>query len=245
MKFSSVFILLFIYSCSANYTKYENRTPYNSKGFAFIYKDNDFQNKIIKIKMNNKIAEAAHHTLKPGVTLKIINPKNNKSVVLKNSSKTNFSDFYKILITKSLADEIGLSYDFPLVEVLEIKKNKSFVAQKAKIFKEERTISNNAPVDSVQILNISKNKKENTKTKINTFNIKIASFYYQDVAKLLIERIKIELPEFNMSKIKVIKKSDNEINLISGPYNTVNLMKNDYILLKKFGFEELEITANE
>ena len=48
-----------------------------------------------------------------------------------------------------------------------------------------------------------------------------------------------------MSKIKVIKKSDNEINLISGPYNTVNLMKNDYILLKKFGFEELEITANE
>ena len=63
--------------------------------------------------MNNKIAEAAHHTLKPGVTLKIINPKNNKSVVLKNSSKTNFSDFYKILITKSLADEIGLNYDFP------------------------------------------------------------------------------------------------------------------------------------
>ena len=78
-----------------------------------------------------------------------------------------------------------------------------------------------------------------------TFNIKIASFYYQDVAKLLIERIKIELPEFNMNKIKVIKKNDNEINLISGPYNTVNLMKNDYILLKKFGFEDLEISANE
>ena len=121
MKFSSVFILLFIYSCSANYTKYENRTPYNSKGFAFIYNDNDFQNKTIKIKMDNKIAEAAHHTLKSGVSLKIINPKNNKSVVLKNSSKTNFSDFYKILITKPLADEIGFSYDYILVEVLEIK----------------------------------------------------------------------------------------------------------------------------
>ena len=105
--------------------------------------------------MNNNIAEAAHHTLKSGVTLKIINPKNNKSVVLKNSSKTNFSDFYKILITKSLADEIGLNYDFPLVEVLEIKKNKSFVAQKAKIFKEEKKISSNAPVTSVQISNIS------------------------------------------------------------------------------------------
>ena len=48
-----------------------------------------------------------------------------------------------------------------------------------------------------------------------------------------------------MSKIKKIKKNDNEINLISGPYNTVNLMKNDYILLKTFGFEDLEISANE
>ena len=67
----------------------------------------------------------------------------------------------------------------------------------------------------------------------------------KETISLLIERIKIELPEFNMSKIKVIKKNDNEINLISGPYNTVNLMKNDYILLKKFGFEDLEISANE
>ena len=44
----------------------------------------------------------------------------------------------------------------------------------------------------------------------------------------------------------MLKKSkNNEINVIPGPYNTINLMKNDYILLKKFGFEELEITANE
>ena len=84
--------------------------------------------------MNNKIAEAAHHTLKP-CDSKIINPKNNKSVVLKIRQRQIFL-IYKILITKSLADEIGLNYDFPLVEVLEIK-NKSFVAQKAKIFKEE------------------------------------------------------------------------------------------------------------
>ena len=245
MKFSIIFILLLIYSCSTNYTKYENRTPYNSKGFAYIYNDNDFKNKTIKIKMNNNLAEAAHYGLRQGITLKIINPENNEYVVLKNSYKTNFSDFYKILITKPIADKIGLNYDFPLVEVLEIKKNKSFVAQKTKIFKEERTISNNAPVDTVQILNISKNKNKKTKSKKNTFNIKIASFYYQDVAKLLIKRIKIELPEYNMSKIKIIKEKDNKINLISGSYNTINLMKNDYILLKKFGFEDLEILANE
>ena len=245
MKFSSIFILLFIYSCSANYTKYENRTPYNSKGFAFIYKDNDFQNKIIKIKMNNKIAEAAHHTLKPGVTLKIINPKNNKSVVLKNSSKTNFSDFYKILITKSLADEIGLNYDFPLVEVIEIKKNKSFVAQKAKIFKEEKKISSNAPVTSVQISNISKDKTKKKSLKQDDFYILIGSFYSKETALFLKQRINKELPNYDVKKLNIRKKSNNEINLISGPYKTINFMKNDYILLKNFGFEDLDIITNE
>ena len=37
------------------------------------------------------------------------------------------------------------------------------------------------------------------------------------------------------------KKNDKEIDLISGPYNAVNLMKNDYIELIDFGFEELDI----
>ena len=29
---------------------------------------------------------------------------------------------------------------------------------------------------------------------------------------------------------------------MSGPYNTINFMKKDYILLKGFGFEDLDIT---
>ena len=41
-----------------------------------------------------------------------------------------------------------------------------------------------------------------------------------------------------------IKKS-NKITLLSGPYTSINLMKNDYIQLKNFGFEELDITINE
>ena len=39
---------------------------------------------------------------------------------------------------------------------MEVKKNKSFVAKKTKIFKEEEKIHNNAPVESVTINNISK-----------------------------------------------------------------------------------------
>ena len=45
--------------------------------------------------------------------------------------------------------------------------------------------------------------------------------------------------------MKIVKKSNKKIDLISGPYNTTNLMKNDYILLKDFGFEDLDFIAND
>ena len=53
------------------------------------------------------------------------------------------------------------------------------------------------------------------------------------------------MPEFNINKLR-IKKSNNKENLvISGPYSSINSVKNDYILLKTFGFEELDIFFNE
>jgi len=39
------------------------------------------------------------------------------------------SDFYKILITKPVALKLKIDEKLPLIEVLEIKKNKSFVAE--------------------------------------------------------------------------------------------------------------------
>ena len=41
------------------------------------------------------------------------------------------------MITLPVAEELNLKKDLPLVEVLELKKNKSYVAKKTKIFKEE------------------------------------------------------------------------------------------------------------
>ena len=73
----------------------------------------------------------------------------------------------------------------------------------------------------------------------------IASFYSKEVAEFLKQRITKEISSYDNKKLKLAKKNNNKINLISGPYRTINLMKNDYILLKKFGFEELDIITNE
>ena len=54
-----------------------------------------------------------------------------------------------------------------------------------------------------------------------------------------------EFTEFNNSKIKIKKINNKENQVIVGPYISVNSLKNDYINLKNFGFEELDIFINE
>ncbi len=148
--------MFLITSCSPHYTKLDNRKPFNAKGFAYIYNQNDFNSKIINKKLNNELLQISHNDLSVGTLIKLTNLKTKESLVLKNSKKINYPDFYKILITKPVAKKLNIDDQLPLIEVLEIKKNKSFVAKKAKIFQEEKKISSNAPVTSVQIANISK-----------------------------------------------------------------------------------------
>ena len=54
-----------------------------------------------------------------------------------------------------------------------------------------------------------------------------------------------ELSGYDTKKLSTNLIKTNKIRLLSGPYNSINLMKNDYIQLKKFGFEELDITIYE
>merc|ERR1711966_1369 len=129
MKFRLLIVLFFLESCSPNYTKIDNRKPYNPTGFAYIFNESDYENKIIKKKLNN--------------------PKTKEYIVLKNTKQFQYPDFYKIVITKTVAEKLNIDNKLPLVEILEVKKNKSFIAEKAKIYQEEKKISSKAPITSV------------------------------------------------------------------------------------------------
>ncbi len=245
MKYKLIILFLFLSSCAQNYSKSEFHKPFNSKGFAYIYNDEDFLNQVIKKKLDNNLLQIAHNKLRPGSLIKIINTKTNDSIILKNDKRFEYPEFYKIIITKPVAEKINLQLDLPFVEIIEVKKNKSFVAKKTKIFKEEEKIHSNAPIESVTINNISKNIKKKNKTIKDKFYIIIAEFYSKDSAATLKQRISQELLNFDNKKLYIKTKKSNKISLISGPYNSINLMKNDYIQLKKFGFEELDISINE
>ncbi len=244
MKFNIIFIFIFLTSCATNVTKLENRSPYNSKGFAYIYNDQDYETKIISSKLDNSKEQVSVYNLKTNSLIKIINPNTKESLTINNYKRIQYPDFYKILITEKVAEKLSLDPKLPLVELIEIKKNKSFVAEKAEIFNEEKKISSNAPVTSVQISNISKNNPSKKNIE-NEFYIVIGTFFLLETAEFLIKRIKKEIPIYDIKKLKIVKKSNKEIKLLSGPYNSINLMKNDYIYLKNFGFEELDISTDE
>ena len=163
MKFKYLIFLFFLISCSTHYTKLDNRQSYSATGFAYIYNVNDDETKIIKNNFNNELLQISHKELRVGTLIKITNPKTQNSLILKNIKKTNYPDFYKILITKTVANELKLDNELPLIEILEIKKNKSFVAEKAKIYQEEKKISTTVPVTTVQISNISKQQPRKKK----------------------------------------------------------------------------------
>ena len=245
MKFRYFFLILLISSCSPHLKTLNQKKPHSSQGFVYIYNQADFEKKIIKGKMNNDLMQISHQYLKTGTLIKIINPKTQKSLVLKNTKRIQYPDFYKLLITKAVATKLELNADLPILEIIEIKKNKSFIAKKAKIFKEEEKIPSKAPVASVQISNISKNKIVKKENKVDKIFIKIATFYSMDTAKFLRQRINKEIYDYDNKKLKIKKINNKETHVISGPYTSVNSLKNDYIKLKNFGFEQLDIFINE
>jgi len=81
--------------------------------------------------------------------------------------------------------------------------------------------------------------------KNNEIFILVASFYSFDTAKFLEQRIIKEVTDYDSKKLKLKKINNKETQVISGPYTSVNLLKNDYIKLQNFGFEELNIFINE
>ena len=245
MRFKLLFLFFFTFSCSTDLITYNQKKIYSAKGFAYIYQDQDFKRKILKQKMNNNIMQISHQNLKTGSLIQITNPVNRESIVLKNIKRIKYPDFYKILITRPVAEKLDLNLNLPILEITEVRKNKSFIAKEAKIFQEEKKIPSKAPVTSVKISNISKNKIKNSKKKINQIYILIGSFYSMETARFLKERILKDVPNLDVNKLIVKKINDKETHVISGPYNSVNSLKNDYIKIKSFGFEELDILTNE
>ena len=106
MKFKYFILLFFLCNCAQNIKISSDKKSYYSKGFAYIYNDKDFTNKIISKKLNNEFLQISNNKLRSGVLIKIINTKTQDAIILKNKSNIKYPEFYKILITEAVAQKI-------------------------------------------------------------------------------------------------------------------------------------------
>ena len=111
------------------------------------------------------------------------------------------------------------------------------------MFEEEKTVAEKAPVDGILIndLNAKKIKKKIDKTKIFSYSIKVADFYYKDTAKMMLNRIKTET---SVSNLKIIKLSKTKYRVLIGPFNDIKSLKGSFEKLDVLNFENLEILNN-
>tara|TARA_Y100000590_G_scaffold49390_1_gene52244 strand:+ start:3535 stop:4290 length:756 start_codon:yes stop_codon:yes gene_type:complete len=244
-KLISLFVsIIFIGSCADYKTnktsQLKERKYYSSKGFALIYDDDLYSNKTVNKKINNEKIIVMHNFLKKNTPIKIVNPDNEKFIETKISQKAKYPKIFNLLISEKIASVLELNYDNPYIEILETKKNKTFIAKKSNTFDEEKNVAEKAPVDEIKMDILLENQSDTEKKSIKeeNFILVISDFYYEDSAITL----KNELEKKTKTNFFFVKKINNKkYRLFAGPFKNFNALKISYISLNNLGFEDLNI----
>ncbi len=242
----SIFISLLFLGCEKTISKsykqnnFDIENRYKNSGFALIY-END-QKKIKKLEPRS--LNIYHKSLKKRSIVKITNPKNGKYLIAEvKSNRIKFSNFYNSILSLRIAEELELDFNEPFIELISVPKDSTFVAKKAKMFDEEKSVAEKAPVDGIQIndLNTKKVNKKIKKDKDFSYSIKVADFYYKDTAKIMVDRIK---DESSIRNLKIIELSKTKYRVLIGPFNDIKSLKGTFEKMNKLNFENLEILNN-
>ena len=217
---------------------------YSNNGFALIYNDNLYKNKIVSKKINERSLIIFQKNLKINTQVKITNMLNNKSIIGTVGKNSKYPSFNNSVLSIRIANELDLDINQPYVEILEILESSIFVAHKAKTYDEEKSVAVKAPVDGVSINDLNVVKKDNKRTlnKKFSYTIKIADFYFKDTAIMLLSRIKTE----SLIKNPKIKKiSDKIYRVYLGPFDNINSLQKSYNDISILEFENIEIIRND
>ncbi len=247
MKYNFFLILLIVLitSCTSNNYKTVNVDPilekFSNNGFALIYNDKLYNDKIISKKMDERDLIIFQRNLRKGTSVKITNPFNNKTIIAKVGKKANYPSFNNSVVSIRISKELEIDINEPYIFIEEIRDNASFIAKKAKTFEEEKKVADKAPVDSISVNDLNDTDEKKIKKKINNefkYVIKIADFYYLNTAKQMVKRIKSEL---NIQKTDINKINENNFRVFTGPYLSLKALQKAYNSIETLGFENIEL----
>ncbi len=236
------FVLIFIYSCAPVKKKIDVsfKEVFSNSGFSLVY-DNELNSEIVTKRIDDRSLIIFQKNLKPRTSVKIINLLNNKSTIAEVGEKSIYPDFYNAVISKRIANLIEIDINEPYTSIIEIDKNSTFVAKKAKTFEEERIVAEKAPVDEIGVKDLnsdSKNDNQKNKKKDFKYVIKLADFYFIDSATSLKKRVKIEL---GLKNVHINEISETKFRVYLGPFKDLLSIQRTFNKLQNLNFENIEI----
>ena len=244
-NFFLILLLVLITSCTSNNYKTVNVDPilekFSNNGFALIYNDKLYNDKIISKKMDERDLIIFQRNLRKGTSVKITNPFNSKTIIAKVGKKASYPSFNNSVVSIRISKELEIDINEPYIFIEEIRDNASFIAKKAKTFEEEKKVADKAPVDTISVNDLNSTDEKKIKNKINSefkYVIKIADFYYLDTAKQMVKRIKSEL---NIKKTDINKINENKFRVFTGPYLSLKALQKAYNSIETLGFENIEL----
>jgi hypothetical protein len=247
-NFIFLIFFLFISNCTKEYVvKKDNiifKDNFTNRGFTLVYTDKLYEEKIISNKLDERSLIIFQDNLKKNTQVKITNILNNKSLVAKVGKKSDYPFFNNSVISARIAEQIELDIKEPYIEIEAIPEDSLFVAKKAKTFDEEKKVAIKVPVNNISIDNLNNKKKKKKKYTSQKFSysIKIADFFFNETAVLMVERINSET-DIKESNIKKISNGNYRVYL--GPYNNIYSLQKSYNDIRILDFENIEIIRND
>jgi hypothetical protein len=189
MRNKTIVLFFILLTSCQTFSNYENNNTYEKIGFAEFTKNDD----------------VIHRNIAPNSKVKITNLLNKKSLVVEINKNSNFKKEREIIIPNKYMDLLDLNYNLPIVKIESLRTNKTFKADTAKIFDEEKKISQNVEIKNVDIIDLSKNNSSKNNN-LNKLIIYYGDFTFKNSALDMVSLLKKEIKNLNPTVIQVNKK---------------------------------------
>jgi hypothetical protein len=187
---SGVIVLFFILITSCQtFSIYEKNNTYEKIGFAEFTTNDD----------------VIHRNITPNSKVRITNLLTKKNVVVEINKNSNYKNEREIIIPNKYIDLLELNYNLPVVKIETLRTNKTFKADTAKIFEEEKKITQNVEIKNVDIVDLSKNNSSKN-SNLNKLIIYYGDFTFKNSALDMVSLLKKEIKNLNPTVIQVNKK---------------------------------------
>ena len=243
-----VFFFVFANCTTNNFSTGKKNTifkkSFSNQGFALIFNQKDHYDGLISKKIDERSLIIFQKNLKTNTPVKIKNMLNNKSLIAKVGKAAIYPAFNNAVISIRIANELDLNFDEPYIEIVEIIENSMFIAKKAKTYDDEKNVAKKAPVKNIDISDLNKinSKNNNESGKKFSYKIKIADFFYNDTAKLMVSRI---VNETVVRNTEIKKISNEKFRVFLGPFDNINSLQKSYNDISILEFENIEIIRND